>query len=456
MVDQPVDPGSASCVRHALGGFASPTPCPLSSGGTVDLDTASLADGAHQVRLEVYDATGSNKATEGPWSITVDNTPPAVGEVDVRGTAREGEILSCAAPVAGQSPTVSFQWIRANADGSGLTEIPGATGAVYALTGQDVSRKVLCRVTGRDGGGSSDRTSTLTGGPFANGAVVESKPAEPAPAPPTTGTGTGGAAGQDGTNGADGAAGANDSSTSTTTNATTSSTTTKSSSTSNDSANGNVAAAASAAVAAVPQCTNSSLTLFGSVASIRRSYNRSRLRLSGRLVGADGRPSVGQVLKIVQTVVRSGSVQRKTVGTVRTTADGRFGTTAPPGPSRALQLIEEGCGAVGRVITQRVRGAIQARTTTRRVRNGKTARIRGRVLGGYVGRGIPVELQVKVGRRWRDVKHAMTNSRGEYKVGYRFTRTYVRYTYSFRVVSRAGGSWPFMAAKSRTVKVRVN
>ena len=155
-------------------------------------------------------------------------------------------------------------------------------------------------------------------------------------------------------------------------------------------------------------------------------------------------------------MARSGSVQRKTLRTVRTGADGRFRTSAPRGPSRALQLVVKGCGSVGRVITQRVRGALSARTTTKRIRNRQSARIKGRVIGGYVGRGIPVELQVKVGRKWRDVKHTTTNSRGVYRVGYRFTRTYVRYTYRFRVVTRAGGSWPFLPAKSKTVKVRVN
>ncbi|MDQ3630841.1 MAG: hypothetical protein M3417_06130, partial [Actinomycetota bacterium] len=66
------------------------------------------------------------------------------------------------------------------------------------------------------------------------------------------------------------------------------------------------------------------------------------------------------------------------------------------------------------------------------------------------------ELQVKVGSSWKDVKAVTTNSRGEYRVSYRFMRTYVRYTYRFRIVTRAGSAWPYMAAKSRQVKVRVN
>jgi hypothetical protein len=99
---------------------------------------------------------------------------------------------------------------------------------------------------------------------------------------------------------------------------------------------------------------------------------------------------------------------------------------------------------------------VQARTTTRRVRNRQAARFRGRVLGGYVGKGLPLELQVKVGSSWKDVKAVTTNSRGEYRVSYRFMRTYVRYTYRFRIVTRAGSAWPYMTATSRQVKVRVN
>lgn len=196
--------------------------------------------------------------------------------------------------------------------------------------------------------------------------------------------------------------------------------------------------------------------MFGTASSLRRSYKRSAVKLSGRLRGSDGNAKGGQLLDIVQIVARSGGTQRKTIGTVRTKANGRFKRTARSGPSRALQLVVPDCGAVGRIISERVRGEVRASTTTTSIRNGQTARIRGRVRGGYVGRGMPVELQVKVGRKWRDVKHAMTNSRGEFRVGYRFRRTFVRYTYSFRVVTRAGDAWPYMPATSRVVKVRVN
>ena len=397
-LNQQID-SSATCQRHALGGFPAPRPCALGASRDINYDTAGLSDGEHAVKLEVYDATESNKTSDGPWTITVDNQPPVVGEVSVGGVAADGQTLECSAPVNGQSVALKYTWFRSNSDGSGVEPIAGATGASFVLTGAEVGKKVLCRVSATDNGGSDTRTSSVTSGPFAGGAVVAVKLV---------------------------------------------------------SADGSSAERSAAAARALPECTTASATMFNAAISLRRSYRRSRVSLAGRLNTRDGSSAAERVLEIVQTVARSGSVQRKTLRTVRTGANGRFRTSAPRGPSRALQLVVKGCGSVGRVITQRVRGALSARTTTKRIRNRQSARIKGRVIGGYVGRGIPVELQVKVGRKWRDVKHTTTNSRGVYRVGYRFTRTYVRYTYRFRVVTRAGGSWPFLPAKSKTVKVRVN
>ncbi len=414
--------------------------------GNLTLDTAQLSDGSHAVALQLSDATTSNTVTRGPWNIVVDNQAPSVGDVTVTGRAEQGQALACAASVQGQSPTTAYQWLRTNADGSGAAPIAGATGSVYTLTADDVNRKVLCRVTGADGGGSTVRTSELAGGPFANGATVTPQPAQ-APATgvgSTSGGGTGGtggsggagAPGTSGGNGANGGAGGNGGTTT--------------------SASAGASAAALAATAAVGPCTTASVKTFGTVTKLSRSYNRSAIPLSGRLLATNGEPQPGRLMQLVQTVVRAGTATRTKVGSVRTKPDGTFRITAPPGPSRALQVVLEGCGSVGPVLTERVRGLVSAKTTTRRLRNGQTARIVGRALGGYAGKGIPLELQVKVGRQWRDVKHAMTNSRGEYKVSYQFKRTYVRYTYRFRVVSRAGGAWPFMPATSKVVKVGVN
>lgn len=390
-----VDDNSGKCVRYPVGGgYGHRVPCKLAASGTMSLDTGSLSDGEHDVALEVYDATAANKVTAGPWTITVDNAAPTVGDVTVNGEAREGETLSCFAPVSGQDPSVSYQWLRASPDGSSPKDIAGATSSTYKLSAADVGRKVLCEVTATDRGGTTRRASTITSGPFTGGALVVRSE--------VTGQG------------------------------------------------------AAVAAAAVPSCSTARAVMTGASTRLLRSYGRSRVAMAGKLVGTAGEAQARRSLGIVQTVVRAGAVQRKTVATVSTSSDGRFRVVVPRGPSRTLQLVDPGCGSVGPLVAQRVRGALQAKAVTARVRNGQTARISGRLLGGYVGRGVPLELQVKIGSQWRDVKHATTNSRGQFKVGYRFTRTYVRYTYRFRMVTRAGGAWPYLRATSRTVQVRVN
>lgn len=435
-----VDDNSGKCVRYSVGGgFAHRVPCKLSASGSLSFDTSRVSDGAHEVTLEVYDATDSNKVVHGPWSINVDNVAPAVGEVVVTGTAREGEILRCSATVSGQQARTTYQWVRTASDGSAAADIVGAEAATYTLTAQDIGKKVLCRVSGADAGGSSSSTSGITSGPFANGATVSPKPVVAATdgnggagGGTTGGGGTSTAGGSGGSQAADGASG---SSASVTT---------------------GLAAAVAAAASAVAPCTTARVEMPAAATRLNRSYNRSSVALKGRLVGTAGEPKVGRVLDVMQVVSRAGTTTRTNVGSARTGADGSFRATAPAGPSRAIQLVDPACGSVGPIITQRVRGAVQAKTTTKRIRNRQKARFSGRVLGGFVGRGIPVELQVRVGRQWRDVKHTITNARGAYKLDYRFTRTYIRYTYKFRVVTRAGGGWPYMPGVSRTVKVRVN
>lgn len=393
-----IDENGGRCVRYPVeGGFTSPVPCKTSATSGMSLDTASLVDGEHEITLQVLDATNENKAAAS-WKIVVDNVVPVIGGVVVDGVAVEGQVLRCGATVAGQGTRLSYQWLRANPDGSGAVEIPGATSTSYLVGSQDVGRRLLCRVTATDGGGTSSSTSAFDSGSPAS-AVVASK----------------------------------------------------------DRAAGGLAGIAAPPLAPLPVCTTARVTLGNVVREQRRDYRRSGMTLVGRLTSTgDGRGLGGVTLDIMQTVTRAGSSRRTKVASTKTTVAGSFSVRVPAGPTRVLELSDPTCGTVGPQVVQRVRGAISARTTTPRVRNRQTARIRGRVLGGYVGKGLPLELQVKVGRKWRDVKAVTTNARGEFRVGYRFLRTFVRYTYRFRVVSRGGTAWPYLRASSAQIKVRVN
>ena len=67
--------GAVVAGRAADCSFALPVPCPLSESGTLALDTTRLAEGEHEVKLVVADATLANRAQHGPFTITVDNLP---------------------------------------------------------------------------------------------------------------------------------------------------------------------------------------------------------------------------------------------------------------------------------------------------------------------------------------------------------------------------------------------
>ncbi|MDQ3630035.1 MAG: hypothetical protein M3417_01905, partial [Actinomycetota bacterium] len=83
----PVDGNEGRCVRYPVGnGFSSPVPCRTTVSGSLAYDTAGLSDGAHELELQVFDATDENKVVSS-WTVQVDNAPPSVGEVSVGGTA---------------------------------------------------------------------------------------------------------------------------------------------------------------------------------------------------------------------------------------------------------------------------------------------------------------------------------------------------------------------------------
>ncbi|HET6507058.1 MAG TPA: hypothetical protein VFG42_09725 [Baekduia sp.] len=63
--------GGANCTQP----YAYRVPCPLTASGTLSLDTATLADGAHKVRVLIQDA-GGNTTAWGPVSLTTHNAPP--------------------------------------------------------------------------------------------------------------------------------------------------------------------------------------------------------------------------------------------------------------------------------------------------------------------------------------------------------------------------------------------
>jgi hypothetical protein len=213
----------------------------------------------------------------------------------------------------------------------------------------------------------------------------------------------------------------------------------------------------------------SGVRLTGHLVPGRRSritigYRRSA-KVAGRLVDASGKPLANQEVTVVEYFGPGALIDRR-VRTVETDSDGLWAERLPAGPSRSVRAIYEG---TSRYLTDQAKaGKLRVKTratlhlSRHRVPEGHRVVFRGRV--AHRAARIPaggklIELQVRDGRRWHTVRHALyTRSDGGYRLRYRFARFYasnVHYRFRLRVLRERG--WPYKApvtSRSKRLVVR--
>src|SRR5436305_5869264 len=101
-------------------------------------------------------------------------TPPAVA-----GTAAAGELLSAVDATWSEFVALTRRWQRCAADASACVDIPGADGATYVLTADDVGLTVRVVETGAGANGATSVASDASG-------VVAAPPPPPPPPPAAT------------------------------------------------------------------------------------------------------------------------------------------------------------------------------------------------------------------------------------------------------------------------------
>ena len=120
------------------------------------------------------------------------NTAPT-GKPTIDGTPHAGETLT--ASVSGiadadglTNPGYTYQWIRVSRGGGsgGTSNIAGATGSTYTLTGDDVGHRVRVRVMFTDDGGTAE---TVNSDDYPSSGTVLSLPGAPEPLTATAGDG---------------------------------------------------------------------------------------------------------------------------------------------------------------------------------------------------------------------------------------------------------------------------
>src|SRR5438045_2289254 len=97
-------------------------------------------------------------ATARTAAVPQNTSPPTIG-----GTAREGNTLTTRNGTWTNAPTsFAYQWQRCGADGTGYTDISGATNRTYTLTSADADHTVRVQVTAKNADGQSTASSAPT------------------------------------------------------------------------------------------------------------------------------------------------------------------------------------------------------------------------------------------------------------------------------------------------------
>jgi hypothetical protein len=183
-----------------------------------------------------------------------------------------------------------------------------------------------------------------------------------------------------------------------------------------------------------------------------------RVRVSGQLVDAGGAPIADAEVLVLQMPHLDGS-RFSPLASLRTSAGGRFSYIAAPGPSRTLLLRYPGTSTV-RPATREVTLLVAASSTIgvsqHFALNGETVTFSGRLRGGSVPAGGKlVELQARVRGRWRTFATTEADGRGAWSYDYRFDGTRGRQVYSFRARVPHEGTYPYEIGRSRRVRVTV-
>jgi hypothetical protein len=193
-------------------------------------------------------------------------------------------------------------------------------------------------------------------------------------------------------------------------------------------------------------------------ARITRSYAHRKVRLTGRLLSAQGQPIGGATLEVLQQV--SGSPTATVIAHAKTRANGTFAAMAPGGPTRTIEVAyrafstDANYAALAKV-QESVSAGLGLNITPRRTSPEGTITLSGRVFGPVPPQGVVVELLVHYRGRWEPFRDPRTDSRGRFQVVYQFQGGVGRFP--FRALVFGGQTeFPFVHGESRSVDVTTN
>jgi hypothetical protein len=192
----------------------------------------------------------------------------------------------------------------------------------------------------------------------------------------------------------------------------------------------------------------------GARSPILRAYAKRAVRITGRLLNAQGLPIVGASLDVLQQV---GGSTLELIGHARTGTNGTFVASVPGGPSRMVEIgyrafsADAAYSTTARVL-ESVRAGVKLAVSPRITGSQGTITLSGRVLGPVPAQGVVVELLVHYRGRWEPFRDPRTDSHGRFHVVYQFQGGIGRFPFRALVFGSQGG-FPFALGESRAVDV---
>ena len=187
----------------------------------------------------------------------------------------------------------------------------------------------------------------------------------------------------------------------------------------------------------------------------RVAYGR-RVRIGGRLESAGGQPMPGAEVHVFS---RAAGMPEELVGVVQTDVHGRYSYMAVANSSRILRFAYAGTALILPAqdeVTLLVRAASTIRAKPRRLHNGRAVRFSGKLRSlPTPAAGKLVEVQVVLSGRWQTFRTTRTDSRGRWRIRYRFRRSCGLTMYRFRARLPAEAGYSYETGRTRPVDVSV-
>jgi len=391
-------------------------PCRASESVDLPINTTTVADGQHTLKVTVEDAA-QNSSVVYDSTITTDNAPTDTSAPTIIAPSQvfAGAALSThpgawSAPSGAGSIAYGYQWEDCDAQGGNCTAIAGAESSTYTPAPSDVGDTLRLVVNASDSDGLASAMSSATG------AVLSAQGSLGAP----NGPGTGGV-----------------------------------------SLTSTVVSAGSVTGLGAPNGTVASETAelrLGIHRTISRTFAQRSFQVTGRLIGSGAHPIGGANLDVLEQV--AGSQTLRVIEHTKTHLDGTFAVRIPAGPSRLVEVAYRAfTGDVGYAaeakIEESVNAGVQLNVTPRRTGSTGTIMLSGRVVGPVPSQGVVVELLVHYRGHWEPFRDPRTNSNGRFQVAYQFQGGTGRFPFRAEVFG-GQAAFPFTHGDSGAVDVTTN